>query len=296
MGTAAEPEQPVSIPPPRRSVDIIGIGGTKCGSTSLWAVLKSQPWFAGASIKETRYFAEAFARGEDWYAGLFPTSTDGLLAGEVTPAYLTTPETPARIRAHSPDARLFAILRDPVDRFSSHVTMLRGAGRLDGRTTIAEVLSSNRWPRIRENLLDFGAYARHLARYSSYFPAEQVRVIFLEEVRSDPARHLAPFLAWVAPGHRSIVPTVLPHWNPAFSPWSRRIDTALLRLRTAMISTGAIDHIDRVESARRLLSRPAPSASESLDDSSREALAEHYRPLNADLEDLLGRAVPEVWT
>lgn len=280
----------------RRPVHVIGLGGTKCGSTSLWGVLKGQSWFAGAIVKETRYFSDAFARGSDWYAGLFPEAAEGMLAGEVTPAYLTTPDAPARIRAHSPGARLFAILRDPVIRFSSHVTMLRGAGRLGGQTSIAEVLSSGRWPRIRENLLDFGAYARHLRRYLDQFPSDQVRILFLEEVRADPARHLAPFLAWIAPEHRSVVPDALPHWNPAFIPWSRRIDSALLGLRAAMNARGAAHHIDRIESARRLLSRPAPPATEELDDASRETLARHYRPLNADLEELLGRAVPEEWT
>jgi len=71
-----------------------------------------------------------------WYRGHFPSAPykrclsrrrgRRVLSGEASPPYLSSHMAPARVRASLPDAKLIAILRNPVDRaYSRYNASLR---------------------------------------------------------------------------------------------------------------------------------------------------------------------------
>lgn len=281
---------------PRRQIDMIGLGAQKCGSTSLWGFLQQQPWFAGSVIKETNYFGREHDRGPDWYDGLFPPPGDGRLTGEVTPEYLHSQEAAARIRRHSPDARLFVILRDPVVRFASNMEMARRVGRVPRTATVLDLLTADTGRARRELFLNVGTYVDHLERFAQHFPREQLLVQFLEEVVEDPERHLTDLAAHVAPGRTVAPPLVLPRWNTSFTPLSLRLDRAICRVRDAARDRGRLGPVGAAEQLRRWLSRPAPESASLVDATSRALLADHFRPHNARLANFLGRDLPAAWT
>src|SRR6202046_5973301 len=64
----------------------------------------------------------------DDYEALFDPAPAGTLRGESTPFYLYDRDAQRRIQALIPDAKLIAILRDPVERAHSHWTHLWSAG------------------------------------------------------------------------------------------------------------------------------------------------------------------------
>jgi hypothetical protein len=103
------------------------------------------------------------------YALHFPRPPGGI-AGEWTPYYMHGRNIPGQLRVAAPDARLLAILRDPVDRYRS------GAFRRPDRS---------------ENAIGRGLYATQLARYLDVFPREQLRVLQYERCLEDPAGELA---------------------------------------------------------------------------------------------------------
>ncbi len=81
-------------------------------------------------IKGTSFFTTNWDKGQSWYRSHFAlaahrrvrTRRDGTppITGEATPYYLFHPLAPERAAAVTPDARIVAILRDPVDRAYSH--------------------------------------------------------------------------------------------------------------------------------------------------------------------------------
>ena len=126
--------------------DIFVIGAPKAGSTAVHAALASHADIHMSVPKEPKYFlcgdtppppyrgpGDAHSRKE-WvwrredYERLFAEAPDGSRLGESTPFYLWSTEAQARIAEAVPEARLIAIVRDPVDRAYSNWSHLRGHG------------------------------------------------------------------------------------------------------------------------------------------------------------------------
>src|SRR5947209_8592328 len=95
------------------------LGAQKAGTTALYAYLRWHPEITGPSFKEVSFFDRHYARGERWYRAHFPARRRPFV-GEASPSYLFHPLVPERVARLLPDARLVAILRNPVDRAFSH--------------------------------------------------------------------------------------------------------------------------------------------------------------------------------
>ena len=74
------------------------------------------------------------------YLALFDQAPEGALRGESTPFYLYNRDARRRIAADNPDAKLIAVLRDPVDRAYSNWMHLWMDG-LEPRADIVEAVS-----------------------------------------------------------------------------------------------------------------------------------------------------------
>jgi len=172
------------------------LGAPKCGTTSLAYWLMDHPDVHVPPEKELYFFDAEFERGLDWYR----SRLDGAGAravGEATPAYLAAAEAPARIASAVPQARLIALLRDPVDRAYSHYQ--HWAQEKQERRTFAEVVElelsrppideARAWDPERPerySYLAFGRYHRQLLRYLDHFSREQMLVLLLEDLHEDP--------------------------------------------------------------------------------------------------------------
>jgi hypothetical protein len=110
----------------RMAPDFVIIGARKAGTTSLYNYLVEHPSVLPALMKEIHFFTSHFEKGERWYRGNFPmrleqwlfekTQGHRIITGEATPNYYYDPQTPARLRAMCPNAKLVFILRNPVSR------------------------------------------------------------------------------------------------------------------------------------------------------------------------------------
>jgi len=67
------------------------IGAPKCGTTSLCSILAEHPEVGFSIPKEPRFFShdEIYARGFDWYHGLFPERDGKKSVGEGSTSYAT---------------------------------------------------------------------------------------------------------------------------------------------------------------------------------------------------------------
>jgi hypothetical protein len=182
--------------------DFLILGAQKAGTTALYAYLRWHPQITGPSFKEVSFFDRHYAQGERWYRAHMPVRHSGLV-GEASPSYLFHPLAPERVARMLPEARLIALLRNPVDRAFSHYQHEVALGR--EQLTFEEALARED-ERMRgevERMLDDpgyfshawwnytyaarGRYAEQLERWFAAFPREQLLVILTEDLASDTA-------------------------------------------------------------------------------------------------------------
>src|SRR5439155_11141329 len=112
---------------------------------------------------------------------------------------------PERIASHSPEARLVAILRDPVERAYSHYLMerLRKNEQRPYQVAIDELLRPERLEQSRRVIVEqqsyvtFGEYGRVLAPYFELFPRDRIHVCFTRELAEQREQTLAAVLRFL---------------------------------------------------------------------------------------------------
>lgn len=196
--------------------DFLLIGAPKAGTTALFMALSRHPRIFASAQKEPRYFAypgkkpqfagpggrrkaDNLVWAERDYLGLFAACPAGHKAGEASTTYLHHPQAPANVRAKVPDARLIAVLRQPVDRAYSQWLHFRQEGleRISDFETAWRAgpdRVARGWSPVwlyRER----GFYGEQLGRWLACFPREQLLVLFYEDWLHRPAEILAQICA-----------------------------------------------------------------------------------------------------
>ncbi len=193
--------------------DFLVIGAQKAGTTALYAYLRWHPGITGPSWKEVSFFDRHWWRGEAWYRGQFPLRAGERLVGEASPSYLFHPLAARRARSLVPDAKVVALLRDPVDRAYSQYQHEVALGREPLSFEDALAAEDDRLAGEVERLIDDprafsrawwdhayaarGRYAEQLERWLAVFPREQLLVVPTEELGERPAETYASILAFL---------------------------------------------------------------------------------------------------
>jgi hypothetical protein len=173
--------------------DFLIIGAPKCGTTSLFEYLCGHPEMARPARKEIHYFDEYYGRGLAWYRTHFPVVAKTQITGEATTAYLFAKDAPARGAALVPDAKIIAVLRDPVRRVISHYWHNQRRGRVRGsfESYFREALSPNQERETHQARqfiyypVQWGFYKEQIERWFDCFPREQFLFIRFEDLVSD---------------------------------------------------------------------------------------------------------------
>ncbi len=186
-----------------QKLDFICIGAAKSGTTTLHEILKDHPEISLPFAKEVPYFnePELIIKGDDWYLGQnFNNPKDGSIWGTITPQYMfnrngETPGTIAkRIKEHNKDAKIIAILRQPVERsFSHYKTAQRRVNASDSfEDAMTGILSNENISQMRQddwepvNLAFFGSeYYNLLKPYFDTFERENIKIYFMDDLIAD---------------------------------------------------------------------------------------------------------------
>ena len=199
--------------------DFLLLGAPKAGTTALHVALARHPELYLSPVKEPKFFltdgapppgpggpgdAQTFReyvhRRAD-YEALFDGAPAGVLKGESTTLYLRDAAAHRRIAATVPDARLIAVVRDPVDRAHSNWTHLRSAG-LEPEADflraceLEESRAARGWGPFWR-YLDLGYYGAQLQHLYSVVPREQVHVVLYRHLRHEPVRTLDRICAFL---------------------------------------------------------------------------------------------------
>ena len=166
-------------------IDFLIIGAAKSATTWLQQSLQQDPLIYMPD-PELHYFSREFHRGDQWYLDQFTVAGGQRLIGEKSNSYLDMPAAVDRIKTALPNAKLIAQLRNPVDRAYSDYCMLYRRGQV-GSDVERYLDARSEIPRFLQN----GLYARHIARWRDYFPADRLKIILYDDIRADPERVLA---------------------------------------------------------------------------------------------------------
>ena len=168
---------------PERLPTFVVIGAMKSGTTSMARALRAHPEVFLAKVKEVRFFTRHYDLGTDWYRAHFAGADGAVAVGEATPSYLADPAVPARMADDIPEARLVAMLRNPVDRAYSHYWMNRAlGGEKRGFSDAVEAESRGEG----SPYLGMGRYREQLERFSSRFGRDRLLVLVFEDFARDP--------------------------------------------------------------------------------------------------------------
>lgn len=196
-----------------RAPDFCLIGGAKCATTSIDAILsKHHPGVFMNPLNEPQYYSteQQYARGSDWYFGLYADAQPGQVLGEASTSYSRYPKAsavPERIAKDNPDAKILFCVREPVGRLKSECVQeikyrtyaLRED--IDVPSLDAYLDQTEADPAERTAKLEAGEYMRQIERFLEFFPKENIKIVLYEDFRKTPddfLREITDFIG-VAP-------------------------------------------------------------------------------------------------
>ena len=183
-------------------------GVPKAGTTSLYHYLKDIPGIYMSPEKEPNYFSVKTVpedhpmipiRNKKKYLDLFKNVKNEKIIGEATPDYLGDPDAPKLIHEVSPEAKILISLRNPVQRLFSHYLMLKGVGRV--KISFHELIQKE-----IKHEYDYGKfripletsfYSNNVKRFINIFGKEQVKIIFFEDLITEPNHVLSEILKFL---------------------------------------------------------------------------------------------------
>ena len=214
------------------------IGAMKSGTTALYYYLEQHPEVYMSPVKEPNFFcsqeqdnAADAVTNIGTYQQLFRGAAGKKAIGEASHSYLYDPGAAAEIRRYVPEAKLIAILRNPIDRAYSHfLHMVRsGTEPLDD---FAQALQEDEVgiykERTFQDYIGRGLYYDQLKRYFGIFPREQVRVYLYEDLSDAPISTVQDAFRFLKVND-SFVPDVSLRRNVSGQPKYKTLDGLLRR-------------------------------------------------------------------
>ncbi len=164
-------------------IDFVIIGAERSGSTLLQQLLLAHPQVRMPKREvpcfEDPYFSEDSVKTLQRQLDLLKNASGNCVTGIKRPNYLGRAECPQRLRNYAPNAKLIALLRNPIDRAVSAYFHQMKFGFIpirpieQGLPDVLDGKYATRFP-VSEEIINFGRYEQHLRRYQELFPDDQL--------------------------------------------------------------------------------------------------------------------------
>lgn len=189
-----------------KPLTFVVIGSSRSGTTTLRHCLRRHPDVFLPKRIEPRFFAIANENPQfagpgddmirrrvvaDWddFCALYRPRRGEAAVGDSSPAYLSSRTAAAAIAQYAPDAKIIAILRDPVERAISSFRLQRLDGfepvaTLDQALDLEPQRLSSGWSYVW-GYQQRGEYFRHLRRYYEFFAPENITTFLYDDWASN---------------------------------------------------------------------------------------------------------------
>ncbi|NVK75236.1 MAG: sulfotransferase domain-containing protein [Oceanospirillaceae bacterium] len=238
----------------------------KSATTWLSECLRAHPEIFMSDIKEIHYFSNHYEKGIEWYLKNFEKASTEKAIGEFCITYMDRPEIAERILKDLGRIKVLINLRNPVERFHSHVKHQLRISDLSSDIANSK-LSLENYNMLTEKypkLLSKGLYYEDVKNYSSLFGKENVLVTFKDDIDSNPKAVISQVYEFLGV-------------NPSFEP----------SMLEKAVSPGTIPKYKALESFRvatySLVRNTFPKAITWV---RKYRLAEAYRKLNSSNQEL----------
>jgi hypothetical protein len=285
------------------------VGAARSGTSAVFDLLRRRRDVFVPRIKEPNFFAVCNATETspallarsvlslDRYSQLYRQASIAVPRGDISPEYLRSASAPIEIARLVPDARIVAILRNPVDRaWSDYQLHVRnGTEHHSFREALARQGSRVRLADDRTaHYLDTGLYAAQLERYFSHFGREQVLVLAYDDLVRDPESTLREVFVHIGVARpEEGGPLRLARWNASGTPNNSLASGALRVRRTVrpLLPDAAASRMRPVwERFMGIRVSVMPMQSDD-----RNYLTSYFRSEIARLSALLDRDFTELW-
>jgi hypothetical protein len=214
------------------------IGAMKSGTTALYYYLEQHPEIYMSPVKEPNFFSSQEQENAadavtniGTYQDLFRGGSGKKALGEASHSYLYEPRAAAEIKRYVPEAKLIAILRNPIDRAYSHFLHMVRTG-MEPLDDFAQALREEEVrihkERTFQDYIGRGLYYNQLKRYFGTFPQEQVRVYLYEDLSGAPISTVQDAFRFLKVDD-SFVPDVSLRRNVSGQPKYKTLDGLLRR-------------------------------------------------------------------
>lgn len=175
------------------------LGSAKCGTTTLYEVLKRHPDIYFSLVKEPQFFCNdnLYAKGLKFYSKTyFSGSCEYKVVGDATPHYMYYEKVFKRIAKDIPveNQRFIIILRNPVKRaYSLYWNMVKEgvedlcfSDAIEAECERSKDQSIEKTGTLRYIYLDSGLFAKQIDILLKYFSNEKLLILFQEDLHSNP--------------------------------------------------------------------------------------------------------------
>lgn len=153
----------------------IGVGAQRAGTTWIYNCLRQHPEIFLPQPKELHFFSVNYEKGMEWYENKFSGATQDEVTGEITPNYMYREDAMQHMAKHVPDAKLFMVLRNPFERTFSAYRLFHEKFK---NVPFHEAIKQD------QSLIERSCYMPHIERVYRYYPAEQVKILFYDDLNA----------------------------------------------------------------------------------------------------------------
>ncbi|MDG2201638.1 MAG: sulfotransferase [Phycisphaerales bacterium] len=252
------------------------VGCQRCGTTWIDAALRDHPEVFLPAEKQSYFFDRNYDKGIDWYLEKFSSVDSGKVAvGEIATGYCLLDVIPLVAR-HFPDIRILMVVRHPVDRLMSNYQVRK---QEQGWSSLEQAMEAD------SDLLARSRYAEQLDALLEYWPREQVKVFFQEDLARDDRSYFQDICGFLGVDADIETRQFGQIKNSAMFPRVRRTFTALgLRPVLDRLSRSAIGN-----TVRRVKKQSGKRGYATMKPALRQRLLDEFRPHNKRLAELTGR-------
>ena len=256
--------------------NFIGIGVQRAATTWVYNCLSRHPEICLSQKKELHYFTANFEKGTSWYEMQFAHHGSEKIVGEISPNYIYHEQAIARMKDLVPDAKLLLVLRDPVDRAVSAYRFFNH--RYPDRTFEQAI-------EFDPGLIDRSMYAENLKTLWRYFPREQVKVMFYEDIERTPRKFLRDLFKFLGVDENIQVQGVQNRYNRQIYPGLQKF---LIKARLGAVIE-LVKKTNLGDGIRKSHSQASPPPKAELSSDLSKQLSLRFSEDVSELEELLSR-------